>query len=456
MAAVSARERGQLILVAGLSLAVVLVTLALVLNTAIYTENVASREVDSGARDALEAHHAAVEGTGVVMDGANDRSSPLDYGTLESRFGTNVRWWSENASSYTAFNGRSLRVSSTGDVVHGVRVVDRTSGHFLPRDGNTTDWTVASSVHVRDFEMTVTSGASVDETTVSDELDDGTWSEETFFSVDFDDGDWRMAVYNDSSVSELTVGVYDGTSFATCPTTSTSELRIDVGEGTVNGVRCDALATIESVSGPYDVHFANGDTVTGTYELTVDRTIDGTANPNGTFTDAVDRANYGSFCGSPSTYYLLGKGYPAVSPALYAGTVNISYHAESIEYDDPTVRVAPGELGAAAATPQVTSFIVDDLNNSSNVRFGVTWTAADPDDSLGAISTTLYLNDTSGTRLDSATGGATGGPETLTGPILPGGDYDISIVVTDTAGNTRKVTQRHHAEADGNDTGCPP
>ena len=61
------RDRAQLMLVTALALAVVLVVLVLLVNTAIYTENLATRGVDVGADDALEHRAAVVDGVGGVV-----------------------------------------------------------------------------------------------------------------------------------------------------------------------------------------------------------------------------------------------------------------------------------------------------------------------------------------------------------------------------------------------------
>ena len=462
MAPVSAGERGQLILVAGLSLAVVLVVLALVLNTAIYTENVASRDVDSGATDALAARDAAVEGAGAVVDGTNDRSTAVDYGTLEDEFEAGVGRWSTDLSGYAAFAGRSLRVSPTGDASRGVRIVDGTSSSaYTPIDGSA-DWTVAPTVHVRSFEMTVTSSASA--ATAKTDLGDGTWDDDSVFSVDFGAADWRMAVYENSSSGDLTLAVDDGDWVGTCSTAS-SELRIDVGRGTVNGVRCEPLTTAASVDGPIDVRFANGDAVTGTYELTVDRAIDGAEDARGPFADAVDRANADPEAGcSVQTYNRHGDGnrFPTVAPALYAGAVDVSYRAESIAYD-ATARVAPGEIGAAATTPRISSYAVDDRSNSTHVAFVVDWSVADPDGDLASV--TVALDDTDGTEIRRAAtpadGSTASGSTTVAAPtqatdIAVGTEYDVRVAVEDATGEVRSVVQRHVAESDGDDAGCPP
>ena len=55
-------DRGQLVLVAGLALAVVLLALVLLANTAIYTENLATREDGVGERDVLGYRASVVDG----------------------------------------------------------------------------------------------------------------------------------------------------------------------------------------------------------------------------------------------------------------------------------------------------------------------------------------------------------------------------------------------------------
>jgi hypothetical protein len=62
VAVIRSRDRGQLILVAGLTVTVILVMLVLLLNTVIYTENLATRGIDSGAGDAIE-YRATVVGS---------------------------------------------------------------------------------------------------------------------------------------------------------------------------------------------------------------------------------------------------------------------------------------------------------------------------------------------------------------------------------------------------------
>lgn len=467
MAAVSERDRGQLIIVAGLGLAVALVALALVLNSAIYTQNLASRNLESGAGDAVDARHDVVVGVGGLMDSVNDPTT--DYGTLETEYQDAVVDWNVGAGQFGALRGQSVRVETATDgagspiISHGVRVVDGDdTTTFHPRDGTTTDWTVASDVRVRNFRMTVTGvSAAPSDSGVEDELDDGTWTEGLFFYVDVDDGRWRMAVYGDGS-GNVKVGVYDGSTgeYGVCSITpAATPARIDVGRGTVNNVPCEALESVGGQTGPYTVHYANADQVTGSYELTADRVIEGTSSEVGAFTDETDRINYGNHCDGP-TYHGSGGGNPYVAPALYSSEADVSFGDGSVSYDS-TVRVAADELSEGASSPSVAVFTVDDQSDtalSDPAKFEINWQVADPDGDLSSVAVELI---NSGTVKDSATDSsvadrtASGSFVLRDGLSLPA-TYDIEITVTDAEGNARTVTQTHEAESGGDDSGCPP
>ncbi|WP_231741260.1 hypothetical protein [Halorubrum sp. CBA1125] len=64
-------DRGQLMLVAALVVAVSLLTLVVLLNATIYSEAVATRGVEAADGEALEVRAAAVEGTGTLIDATN-------------------------------------------------------------------------------------------------------------------------------------------------------------------------------------------------------------------------------------------------------------------------------------------------------------------------------------------------------------------------------------------------
>lgn len=469
MAAVRGDERSQLLLVASIGLAVTLVALALILNSVIYTGNLASRAAEPGVADAVTTRHVVVRGLGGVMDGVNDPNTATDYPTLESNYQTGLAAWRREQSRYAALQGESIRVATattgagTPIINRGVQVVDTNrSSTLTPRGDTPVDWTVGASVRARQMQFVINDTlATPSDADVETELSAGTWTEGTFFSVDIDDGEWRMAVYGDGS-GNVKVAVYDNAtgSFAVCPgTPAAPPVRINVGEGTVNGIHCEALSTVGGQTGPYDIHFANGDQVKGEYELTVDRVIDDPGSPAGPFTDEVDRLTYGRHCDGP-TYYAAGSGTsPRVAPALYSSAVEVHVRSQSVEYHT-TARVATDELSDGASSPHVASVTVDDQSDASlteQARFSTDWTVTDPTGDLASVTVELLDSGSVQATASTSVSGRTGSGTLVVKEDLPlGAVYEVRITTTDAAGNTRTVTQTHEAEDGGNDTGCPP
>lgn len=66
------RNRGQLILITGLVIAITMVAMVLILNSAIYTENVATRGVDSGGDDAIDFRNTVIEGSEEIIEHENE------------------------------------------------------------------------------------------------------------------------------------------------------------------------------------------------------------------------------------------------------------------------------------------------------------------------------------------------------------------------------------------------
>jgi len=74
-------DRAQLILITGLTLAVILVAVVLILNTVIYTENLATRGVDAGGGEAIDFRDGAVEDVTEIMyreHGSNSSDTAVD------------------------------------------------------------------------------------------------------------------------------------------------------------------------------------------------------------------------------------------------------------------------------------------------------------------------------------------------------------------------------------------
>lgn len=83
MAEMKGEDRGQLLLVAGVLVAVLFVALALLVNTAIYTDNVATRGGDA-AGEAIEYQAGVTEAVGGLLDAENANSEHTNRGEIES------------------------------------------------------------------------------------------------------------------------------------------------------------------------------------------------------------------------------------------------------------------------------------------------------------------------------------------------------------------------------------
>lgn len=340
----SVRERGQLILIGGLSLAVVFVALALVLNSAIYTENLATRTSDNPADTATQFRHDALAGAGTVIDYANRNGGDRTYSDRYSEYQNSVDKWQGLHANYSAINGLFTDVRAPdGAGNEGTRVADDNPDSDYTSATDQSDWTVANDAQVRLFRMNVDKGdfpSSLDDGTVESTLKD---SGDAAFYAEFD-GDantWRVAVYRDSDTDEVKVMSYDSSSETTRTCTAVgSSVQIDISGGTLDGTHCKALSFMDDLSNTHAISYSNAHLIFGTYELTVGRV-------EGPFRSEVDAEN------GDSTYYNSPTdGTPYTTPAIYSATIELVYDGPSVNYETE-VRVAPGEPGESAVTPPV-------------------------------------------------------------------------------------------------------
>lgn len=315
-------DRAQLILITGLTLAVILVAVVLVLNTVIYTENLATRGVDAGGAEAIDFRDGAVDDLGGILH-REHRSRSSATGVVDG--------FNESAAAY----GRTITDLRARDgVIANVTVDPSTAktGYFIAQnetadgfrnmnspDGAATDWTVASNVsQTRNYQLTVEPDSLSDSTgTAFTVVADGTTAgtNET----------WEASLSRgagDNLMLEVTVGNRTETGrFEPGPD---GDHTVDFTAGTVNGKPFDQLVWADGVqtgsepdgSDPYDIRYENGDRADGTYYLVVDDR-DGGADP--------DRSSR-----------------PYVADAVYSVEVKIRHRTPELEYAD-TIRLAPGE-----------------------------------------------------------------------------------------------------------------
>lgn len=245
-------RRGQLLLVAALGLALAFVALALVLNTVVFTENLATRNHDR-ADDAIGFQNAVEDGVGGLVVEVN-RHDDASNESLADALRDGVAAWDENATALSAANGRVTSV----DVVsldNGTRIVQADRDSAIEDADGESDWLVAGDVSdVRRFELVVT---PTSETTPLN------------LSLAGNDASWRIEVVGDGAGGSDVTAFRNGTPVGTANEPN-STVAVDVTEGTVNGTSVANWTFAEGVSTPYDVNVRNGSSAEGQYVLVVD------------------------------------------------------------------------------------------------------------------------------------------------------------------------------------------
>ena len=289
------RDRAQLILVAGLALAVLFVVLALLVNTAIYTENVATRGVDPGG-EALEYRGAAVSTVGGLIDAENADSSHGSVSDVEYALGDGVSEVDESLYRQFASRGASTSLDNSSiETTEGVLIRETEVDGFA----NWTEGVNQSRAFVVDFDPE-------EMPTVNDPQNES-------FRIDLDDRELYVYVEN----GNLSVATDDDPEDPICTTDdweSDETIEFDVTAERFDGEPCRF-----DWPDPEEITFANGGNASGTYSLTVD--------PDDDASEVVDD--------------LTDLGVNATE-AVYDVRVNLRYDSKDLSYES-TVRIAPGE-----------------------------------------------------------------------------------------------------------------
>jgi hypothetical protein len=298
-------RRGQLILVAAFGLAVAFVVLALVLNSVVFTENLATRNHDR-ADDAVGFQNAVEGGVGGLLTGVNDHNNS-DYDELRTALHAGLERWDLNTSLLAASDGRVTETTVAG-VEKGTQVIQSERKTFTNETGAGT-WTLAPGVdETRRFRMLVSQNDSTNP-----------------FRVQVADGSnsWTVRVEENGTNTDVTV-LDDGTPQVT-HTEPGDTVEIDLTQGTVNGTEVANWTFAEGVAPGYDINYENGDTATGRYVFVVDR-------PRVALLDDLPR----------DTYFSRTSGdYPTTAPAIYSANVSVLVLRSTLTYETH-VEVAPG------------------------------------------------------------------------------------------------------------------
>ena len=271
-------DRGQLLLVAAFGLAVVLIVLAVVVNSVAYTGTLATTDgIGSDERAATRYHHGVATGLRGLLATVNDRPH-TSHATLTRNLSDGVSQWDDLAGRQYALEGAATNTTLLG-TTNETRIGQDDPSRALTDRSGTANWTVASSVpEIYRQRYTVARGSL---TAVPSGTDCSATGD--CFSVVVDNGTdtWRLFVYNTSG-SDVAVDVVEPSGATTTCSVAASTATVDLTNGTLAGTACPALDVTAVIDGPYTITHRRGDRARGSYGLVVEGSVpEGTAFDNG-------------------------------------------------------------------------------------------------------------------------------------------------------------------------------
>jgi len=312
--------RGQLILIAAFILAVSFVVLAIVVNSAIFTENLATRDDVAGSQDALEHRYEVTQSIGELLMVANNDTSINHTHVEESVENVSAQGGVQQSSL-----GRIVNLSYSGNET-GLRIFkDDPSGNFSspqPTEPDKDDWNLTQEAEfaVRNFEINVTDPNVL--------VDSDPFQVVANHTSD-PDIEWKMSIvrHNGGNGVEIEVG-HTNQGPESCTRDDVGEfVVVDVTSATVDGEPCMALSELQNgtdmwfgtgVNDPFRIEYKNSGDIQGTYSFIVN---DSSIHPG----FHVDN--------HPQTPH----------DAIYSVDVSYTYYTPSVGYETE-IRVAPGEV----------------------------------------------------------------------------------------------------------------
>ena len=326
-------ERGQLLLIAAFIVAVSFVALALVVNSAIFTENLATRDDVAGSEDALDHRHEVEQSIEETINEINQNNTILDdYST--SNLDTPVRENIEQIATQTGLQqtaqGRVVNITLDGAET-GKKIAQDSNRTFSNKTGKKENWIIAENVNrTRNFRINITEPPS-------EELSGDPFTIEAKEGTVLGDPAWRLEIGNDPSSSDVEIRVSYGSlstldaEIEQCTREFDEYMIIDVTAGTTDGEPCHALtqksdgtpmwfANNIAILSDYDIEFKNGNVTSGTYSFIIDEgdpEDDNLGNPN--------------------------DDEPYWKHAIYSARVSYAYYTDDVGYSTK-IGGAPGRL----------------------------------------------------------------------------------------------------------------
>lgn len=452
-------ERGQLIVVAALLIAVLFVGLALVLNSAIYAENLASRSTSEAGLCSPSDFQQNLRNEFVeLIDRTNARVETTDHGQLSSTLEADLDEYGGVITRECTQRG-SWADFGVEDEQNGTRLRQTNeSRDFTDKNGNW-NWTLTSGVpDGGQFAMAI-QGTSLYENDLDTTL--ATLSSEAF-AVEFrlkeydgdGDGVWRVYFYQgtlsdnvyavverpNQTFSGLSTDTVDGWLHQTCIARGDT-VSVRFGGGMYGGKPCSMFDFYDDVDA-HEVSYENA------------RVGDGLGG-----SVARARGGYEVLIGSTtfdeSAFHPVGDGQPFHQAAITEMTYEAAVDSSNTWFAIDNTTVVPHYHDAAGILrqhPRVDRFDLTDRTDAvGDPTFDVAWEVGDGDGDLDRVE--LYLVHTDDEKIvDSAeydvSGQGASGSDTLDDTRAgadDGDEYRIMISVVDESGRATTVSETHVA-----------
>ncbi|PSP66500.1 hypothetical protein BRC85_10115 [Halobacteriales archaeon QS_1_69_70] len=314
-------DRGQLLVIIALVLGMVFVALAIVVNAAIFTENLATRETVDSERTA--AFTGDVERAIEVRYNRTNSNGSHTASAARATFNDTFRAWTDQRSNVSATEGGYYGANWTTHV--GWRLNQSSDDSFAPADTRSaTDWTVVEDTrNVSTLRFDITREHLYNGSNLGD-------IETEAFRLNVSDGstDWELFVLNHSDDDRIVVFQGDPTdksSYSDLVEDSCTDFAdravIDFLTMMVNAQECPALAFEDDLSGPVTIRYENvnvsGDEqVKGTYTIVV--------NGTGVVAPYAD--------GEPTKFNRSGEAPPTAAAVVYAVNYTTTYERADVEH----------------------------------------------------------------------------------------------------------------------------
>lgn len=298
-------------LIAAIGLAIALVAIALILNSAITTENLQSRSADvHGAEEAIRYRYDARRGISNVLTYVNHHNQTT-HRTLHSNLSQGIDAWG-NASVRIYANSGSATEVSLHSTLNGTRITQDLSWRtYTNASGSTANWTLAGEVNqTRAFQLNV-----------SDSVLEPSSGDEFMVVVENGTDSWRMNITE--SGNDIVVGVNTSRGDVGSCRVTADYAWINVTEGTIAGSACPPLEFTPHLTGNYTITYQNPENASGTYQLIID---------NSTLASTPGQHFHDDSTGLS----------PFVSPAIYSVRLTIGFSTSKV-HSNSTVLIAPDE-----------------------------------------------------------------------------------------------------------------